>query len=495
MNEFESLLEETKEIGYIKSVFHSVGIISGLPHVTLNEMIISERMKRGFVHGLIEDGAEVLMLDAEELKTGEKVVRTGRTLEIPVGEGLLGRIVNPLCESMDELKEPISGPKEYRSVYSPAIPIMKRKIIKRPLETGVMVVDLMVPIGYGQRELIIGDAKTGKTSLLLQIIANQVRKGLICVYVGIGKKDPAVKAVKEYFKKQMVLNGVVIVHTSADDSLAMGYLAPYTGITIAEFFRDKGHDVIVAFDDLTTHAKIYRQISLLLKRNPGRDSYPGDIFHIHAELLERAGNFKMGKEVSITAFPLAETLENDISGFIQTNLIAMTDGHLFFDIDEFQKGKRPAINIFLSVSRVGNQTKTQIEKELAGMIRRKLDQYYRILELAQFGGEISLESRKLIEFGKRLEVLLTQSLDVFIPQELQIILVGLLFSDFWVDKPLVKMREEIQKIIHHYHVTKKPSLNVEIKDIVDPKHLQFIITRIIPQVESIIQKNGDTKRN
>jgi F-type H+-transporting ATPase subunit alpha len=259
-------------------------------------------------------------------------------------------------------------------------------------------------------------------------------------------------------------------------------------MAVAEYFRDRGKKVLIAFDDLTTHAKIYREISLLLKRMPGRDSYPGDIFHIQASLLERAGNVnKNGREVSITALPVAETLENDLSGFIQTNLMAMTDGHIFFDINEFRKGKRPAVNVFLSVTRVGNQTKTPVEREIAAFLRKKMIEYQRVLELTQFGAELLPETQKTIEIGQKIELLLNQSLEILIPRQLQIILVGLLITGFWDLKSQREMKAEVEKILKLFQKGKIPALREKVEEIKNLDHLLFLMKEITPEIEKIIK--------
>jgi len=487
MSDFRFYLEKTKEIGYVTSLSHSVAYVSGLPNLKPEEMVITDTGKRGIVNGLRAESAEILMIDIKGLKVGEAVIRTGKSFEIPIGEGLLGRIINSLSQPTDGLG-PIRGEKEYQPVKKEAPPLIERVRMNTPLESGVMLVDFLVPIGYGQRELIIGDGKTGKTTFLLQTIISQVKKGTVCVYVGIGKKDTAIKWVEEYLKRQKVLDQTIIVHTTPDDSPALTYLAPYSGMSIAEYFRDKGKKVVIVLDDLTTHAKIYREISLLLKRAPGRDSYPGEIFHIQAALLERAGNTKSkkGEEVSITALPVAETLENDLSGYIQTNLMAMTDGHIFFDINEFRKGKRPAINAFLSVSRVGNQTKTPIERELSGWARKKLVEYRRLLEITQFGAELPAETQKTIEFGERLEFLFNQESEIIIPRKLQLLLIGLLLSDFWEDKSLRGMKIEINKLLENYQKGVLPEFKEEIEEIKDFHHLQFLMKEIMPEIEKTI---------
>jgi F-type H+-transporting ATPase subunit alpha len=487
MDDFKDYLKKYKEIGYIVSLSHSVAYVSGLPELKPGEMVITESGKIGITHGLKKESAEILMVDIKGLKVKEQVARVGKEFEIRVGQGLLGRVINPLSQPIDG-QGPIGGEKEYRKIKRDAPSFIERIRINKPLETGVMTVDLLIPIGCGQRELIIGDTKTGKTTFLLQSIVSQAKKGVICVYVGIGKKDTAIKWVEEYLKNQDIFDKVIIIHTTPDDSPTLIYLAPYSGMSIAEYFRDKGKNVVIILDDLSTHAKIYREISLLLKRAPGRDSYPGDIFHIHAELLERAGNIKdrENKKVSITALPVAETLENDLSGFIQTNLMAMTDGHVFFDTNEFRKGKRPAINTFLSVSRVGNQTKTLIEKNLASWIRKKMAEYQRALEISQFGAELPAETQETIELGKRLEILFSQDPETIIPQELQLFLVGLLVSGFWKDKSLIEMKTEVLRLLEEYKRGILPKLPEEIGGIKDLDHLQFLVREILPEVEKIV---------
>jgi F-type H+/Na+-transporting ATPase subunit alpha len=483
MQEFEDYLEKNKEIGRISGFFESTAYVSGLPGLKLGESIITESGKKGIVYGLQKEIAEILVIESKNLKTGEAVARSDEQFSIEINENLLGRIVNPLCEAIDN-KGPVIENKITKHIETTAPPFIQRKRVRKSLETGIMAVDLLVPIGHGQRELIIGDAKTGKTTLLLQTLVSQAKRGAICIYVGIRKKDTAIRLIEDYLIKQDVLNQTIIINTTPDDSPTLSYLAPYSGMTIAEYFKDRGKEVTIIFDDLSAHAKVYREISLLLKRPPGRDSYPGDIFHIHAALLERAGNFKTGdKEISITALPVAETLENDISGYIQTNLMAMTDGHIFFDINAFRKGKRPAINAFISVSRVGNQTKTPIEKEVASWFRKKTLEYERILSLAQFGTELTKETQMTIELGKRIEVLLNQNPETTIIRNTQIILAGLLISGFWDNKSLEIMENNIAKIIKKAEFLE---METKIEGIKDIKHLLFLIKEIKPKISKII---------
>ena len=487
MRDFKSYLEKTGEIGQIVGLSHSIVYISGLPGLKPGEMIITENGEKGIVHGLGKEIAEVLMFEPEKLKVGEEVARTNKPFQIPVSQGFLGRIIDPLCRPIDGLG-PVLGEKKYLSIQREAPGITRRVRVNKPLETGVMVVDLLVPVGYGQRELVIGDAKTGKTTFLLQAMVSQAKEGIICIYVGIGKETSAVKIVEDYLKEMNVFDKTVMVIATSENPSTINYLSPFSGMTVAEYFRDRGEKVLIIFDDLTSHAKFYREISLLVKRVPGRASYPGDIFHIQAAVVERAGNIKTpdNKEVSITALPVAETLENDISGYIQTNLMAMTDGHIFFDINVFREGKRPAINAFLSVSRVGNQTKTPIDKALAGWIKRKLVEYQRVMGLSQFGVELSLETQKLLDLGKKLEILFNQGPKTIIPRSLQLFLFGLIFFGFWEDKPQNVMKVEIDEILKKYKEGVFSEVESEIKKIKNLEELKSFIGEIIPKVKKIL---------
>jgi F-type H+-transporting ATPase subunit alpha len=304
--------------------------------------------------------------------------------------------------------------------------------------------------------------------------------------VAIGKETSAVKFVEDYLKEEGVFENTIMVVAFGKDPPTLNYLAPFSGMTVAEYFRDKGKNVLIALDDLTTHAKFYREISLSAKRLPGRSCYPGDIFHIQAALLERAGNIE-GKygEVSITALPVGETLENDISGYIQTNLIAMTDGHIFFDSEEFRKGKRPAINAFLSVSRVGNQTKNQIEKELAQLIRKNLVEYQKAQAVAQFGVELSPKTRKILEIGRKIEILFEQDPKTLIPYSLRVFLFGLLFCGFFDGKPENLTRLEKEEIIKGYKKGELKELD-EIKRLKNFEELKIFVEKMMPKVREIL---------
>ena len=473
---FKDYLKETGEVGAIRSIVHSIVYVSGLPGVRPKEMVVAEGGQRGIVQSLEPEMAEVLMLDTSDLVSNLQVTRTKETFTIPVSEEILGRVVNPFGRSLDGLG-PISGEKQNQPIEPSAPGINVRSRITRPLETGATIVDLLVPIGYGQRELVIGDKKTGKTTFLLQTIANQAASGTVCVYVSIGKRVDDLKGVEEYLRKKDVLGRCALVTASAADPATMVYLAPYTGMSIAEYFRDKGSDVVIIFDDLTNHAKFYRELSLLSKRTPGRSSYPGDIFHAHAALLERAGNIQgaLGKNVSISAFPVAETLEGDMAGYIQTNLMAITDGHIYFDVNEFRKGSRPAVNPALSVSRVGNQTREPVDKEFAQLVREDLSSYQRSLDIARFGVELPERTRNQIERGEKIGTIFNQDAAATVPRSLQLILLGLLLSGFWDGKGASLVKVDVIKLIAKHQKGELKSLEDQIGEVKSPSDLISLV--------------------
>ena len=484
---FKEYLHETGEVGSVQSIIQSIVYVSGLPSVRPKEMIIGEGGQRGIVQAVEEGLVEVLMLDTSGLVSNLPVARTNETFSVPVSDGLLGRIIDAIGRPIDG-KGPIIGNKVNQPIEPPAPGISLRVKINKPLETGVSMVDLLVPIGYGQRELVIGDKKTGKTTFVLQAIANQAAKGIICVYVSIGKRQDDLKFVENYLSKKNVLGNCVLISANAADPATMVYLSPYSGMAVAEYFRDSGRNVMVVFDDLTNHAKFYREISLLLQRAPGRSSYPGDIFHIHAALLERAGNIMIsnGSIVSITALPMAETLEGDLAGYVQTNLMAITDGHIFFDIEEFRKGARPAINPGLSVSRVGNQTKQPIDRKLAQILREDLSRYSKSLDIARFGVELPEKTRQEIEMGEKIGVILNQDADTIVPRGLQMIMLGMLFAGFWQGKNSGLVRVDIIKIMQNYQKGAFKFIETQILTANTPDDLSNLVRKYAQNISEVL---------
>lgn len=437
---FTYFLDKVGEIGFVDQVRPPVVYISGLPNAVLSEMVFFESGCMGIVTSLSEDYVEVMTFSNLIIRVGEKVSRSGGILEIPVGEGLLGNVVNSLGESVYENKV-ITGLDERRSVDASPPPINTRERITLPFETGVSMVDFLIPLGKGQRELIIGDSNTGKTTFALQSILSQAKTGSICIYAGIGKKKHSIKRIEKLLEDHNVKDKVVIVGSSSSDPIGNIYLTPYTAMTIAEYFRDRGKDVLLVLDDLSTHAKYYRELSLISKKFPGRDSYPGDVFYTHAKLLERAGNFKFGdKMVSITCLPLASSIEGDITGYIQTNLMSITDGHIFFDQSLFKSGKRPPINYFLSVTRVGRQTQSKVRWG----INRELSSFFYLHSKTErfihFGAELNEGIKATVDMGKKLDQFFDQTSEEVYAIDVQIILFVLIWSGILKEETSGKIR-------------------------------------------------------
>jgi len=463
---YDEYLNSVGEIGYIDSIVHSIAYVTGLPGARTREVVVAQGGQIGIVQALLPGYVEVLMLSTAGLKNETPIARTGESFKIAVSKEILGRVVNPFGAPIDGAG-PIGGEKEFRSIDEPAPALHTRARIDQPLETGVQVVDLLVPLGYGQRELVIGDRKTGKSIFLLQTVVAQASKGVVCIYVSIGKRQSDIKSVEEYLKSWSgAFSNCTIVAASSSDPASMIYLAPFAGFSIAEYFRDRGKNVLIIFDDLTNHAKFYRELSLLSKRTPGRSSYPGDIFNLHASMLERAGQIKTERgKVSITALPVAESLEGDITGYIQTNLMSITDGHIFFDPEKFREGARPAINHALSVSRVGNQTKSPLEKELAQRIREALARYEKDKEIARFGVDLPESTKAEIDTGEKIELVLNQDTETLVPATLSLMLMGLLLGDFWKGKRVEQVKVDLIKITQKYQQGKLASLHDSITQI------------------------------
>jgi F-type H+-transporting ATPase subunit alpha len=410
---------ETRTEGSIVSIRDGIVRIYGLNDVMLGEMIEFPGPCYGLALNLERDSVGAVVLgNYETLSEGQVVKCTGRILEVPVGEALLGRVVNALGQAIDgrgsiatEMKAPIEQ-------IAPGV--ISRQSVSQPLQTGILAIDSMLPIGRGQRELIIGDRQTGKTALGIDAIINQKNTGVKCIYVAIGQKAASVAAVVRKLEEHDALKHTIIVSASAADSAAMQFIAPYSGCAMGEYFRDRGEDALIVYDDLTKQAWAYRQISLLLRRPPGREAYPGDIFYLHSRLLERAARVNAefvekatqgrvkGRTGSLTALPIIETQAGDVSAFVPTNVISITDGQIFLETDLFNSGIRPAINAGLSVSRVGSAAQTKIIKKLGGGIRLSLAQYRELAAFSQFMSDLDEATRKQLERGQRVTEVLKQ---------------------------------------------------------------------------------------
>jgi len=346
----------------------------------------------------------IVLGDDNAIRPGQYAVCSGILMSVPVGDTLLGRIVNPLGEAVDDNGPVITSRKRMIEAVAPSI--ISRSPVDTPLETGLKVIDSLVPIGHGQRELIIGDSKTGKTSIAVDAILNQKQEDTICIYVAIGQKRSSVARIAKLLERKDCFNSTVIVAATASDSAALQFLAPYSGVAIAEYFMSKGLRVLIVYDDLTKHGISYRQLSLLLRRPPGREGYPGDVFFAHSRLLERAANLKGSG--SITAFPIVETIQSDVSAYIPTNVISITDGQIFLETELFSRGIRPAVSPGLSVSRIGSAAQNFLIKSVAGPLKQRLAQYREVEGFARLGMAIDDATQQLVDFGLKLTEILTQ---------------------------------------------------------------------------------------
>ena len=400
---------DVSQVGRVVEVSDGIARIYGLDSAMSGEMLEFENNIRGEVFNLEEDSiGAVIYGDYTKVKEGSDVHLSGQVLSIPAGFELLGRVVNPLCEPLDGGPDIMTTARRF--VESDAPGIAQRQPVRRPVQTGIKSIDSMIPIGRGQRELIIGDRKTGKTAIALDTIINQRGQDVICVYVAIGQKDSTIADVIETLRKYKAMDYTVVVGTSAADSAPMQYIAPYCGCAIAEYFMYEHHrDTLCVYDDLSKHAVAYRQLSLLLRRPPGREAYPGDIFYIHSRLLERSA--KLSDELgggSLTALPIVETLEKQISAYIPTNVISITDGQIYLDRDLFHAGTRPAIDVGMSVSRVGGDAQVEAMKRVASKLRLDLAAYNELKEFARLGTELDLASQIRLDRGSRMVELLKQ---------------------------------------------------------------------------------------
>jgi len=413
---------KARHIGRITAIADGVVKISGLPEVAYLERIQFKNGVSGFVINLEEEEVGAIVLgDYLGLHEGEEVESTGELLSMPVGDSLIGRVVNPLGEPIDG-KGTISTKKRY-PIEKIAPSVMYREPVTKPLQTGLKAIDAIIPIGRGQRELIIGDRNTGKTAIAIDTIINQNKEDVICIYVAIGQKMSRIAHIISDLEKHDAMGHTIIVSGSASDSAAFQYLAPYAGCAIGEYFMDQGKDVLVIYDDLTKHAWAYRQISLTLRRPSGREAYPGDVFYLHSRLLERACRVdKAHGGGSITALPIVETQANDVSGYIPTNVISITDGQIYLETDLFNAGQRPAINVGLSVSRVGGKAQMSAMKKVAGNLKLDLAQYRELAAFAQFSSDLDETTRKQIDRGARMMEVLKQDQFAPISVELQVIL-------------------------------------------------------------------------
>lgn len=414
---------EIEETGKIISVADGVAKVYGLKNVMAGEMVEFENGDKGMTLNLEEASVGIVILGkGEGLKEGSSVKRLKRLLKVPVGDAMVGRVVNALGEPIDA-KGAIKS-SESRFVEEKAKGIMARKSVHEPLQTGLKAIDALVPIGRGQRELIIGDRQTGKTTVAVDTIINQKGQDVICIYVAIGQKQSNVAQVVKRLEEHGAMDYTIVVNAGASDPAALQYIAPYAGVTMGEYFRDNGRHALIIYDDLSKHAVAYREMSLILRRPPGREAYPGDVFYLHSRLLERASKLsdKLGAG-SLTALPIIETQAGDVSAYIPTNVISITDGQIFLETDLFNAGVRPAINVGLSVSRVGGSAQIKAIKQVSGNLRLDLAQYRELQAFAQFASDLDESSRKQLERGQRMVEILKQPPYSPLAVERQIVLI------------------------------------------------------------------------
>jgi F-type H+/Na+-transporting ATPase subunit alpha len=468
---------EVVDVGTVIQIGDGIARVHGLEKAMAGELLEFQNGVMGMVLNLEEDNVGVVILGPfRDIKEGDTVKRTGRIMEVPVGEALLGRVVNPLGQPLDGLG-PINTT-QFRPVESPAPGVMARKSVHEPLQTGIKAIDAMIPIGRGQRELIIGDRQTGKTAVALDTIINQKGQNMICIYVAIGQKQSTVANIVETLRKHGALEYTIVVSATASDPAPLLFLAPYAGVTMGEYFMYKGQHVLCVYDDLSKQAAAYREMSLLLRRPPGREAYPGDVFYLHSRLLERAA--KLSDEMgagSLTALPFIETQAGDISAYIPTNVISITDGQIFLETDLFNAGQRPAVNTGLSVSRVGGAAQIKAMKKVAGPLKLELAQYRELAAFAQFGSDLDKATQARLTRGQRLMEIMKQNQFDPMPVEKQVAIIYTATKGYLDDIPVEDVRR-FEKEFLSYLDSNKPQLLEHIrttKELPDEKELNAAI--------------------
>jgi F-type H+/Na+-transporting ATPase subunit alpha len=449
--------QDLAEVGSVLSVGDGIARIYGLGKVALGELIEFQNGTKAIALNLEEDNVgAVVMGDTSVIAEGDTVKRTGQIAQVPVGDALVGRVVDALGNPIDGLGD-INTPHTRRlEIKAPGI--VGRKSVHEPMQTGLKAIDAMTPVGRGQRELIIGDKKTGKTTVAIDTIINQKGTGVICIYVAIGQKRSSVVQVVERLKEHGAMDHTIVVSATASEPAPMSFLAPYAGCAMGEYFMENGKHALIIYDDLSKHAVAYRSVSLLLRRPPGREAYPGDVFYLHSRLLERAAKLsdKLGGG-SLTALPVIETLEGDVSAYVPTNVISITDGQIFLEADLFNSGIRPAVNVGLSVSRVGGAAQVKSMKKIAGTLRLDLAQYREKQAFAQFGSDLDAATRAQLAKGARLVEILKQGQNVPMPVELQVLSIFAVANGY-TDKLEVAQVRPFEEALHRHMLSNESGL-------------------------------------
>ena len=454
---------ETTDVGTVIQVADGIARIHGLENAMQGELLEFPGEVYGMVMNLEEDNVGVVLLgDSRAVNEGDVVKTTGRVVEVPVGDALTGRVVNALGQPIDE-KGPIDTDK-YRPVERVAYGVIDRQAVDTPVQTGIKAIDSMVPIGRGQRELIIGDRQTGKTAIAVDTIINQKGQNMHCIYVAIGQKASTVAGIVKTLKEHDAMEYTTVVASTASELAPLQYIAPYAGCAIGEEWMERGEDVLIIYDDLSKHATAYRTLSLLLRRPPGREAYPGDVFYLHSRLLERAS--RLSKELgggSLTAIPIIETQAGDVSAYIPTNVISITDGQIYLETEMFHAGFRPAINAGLSVSRVGGAAQIKAMKKIAGPIRTELAQYRELASFAQFGSELDDDTRERLAQGERIKEVLKQPQYQPLPVEKQVAIIYAVTRKYLLDVPVERIAE-FEKGLYEFVETKYPEIYKAIRE-------------------------------
>lgn len=455
---------ETTDVGTVIQVADGIARIHGLENAMQGELLEFPGEVYGMVMNLEEDNVGVVLLgDSRAVNEGDVVKTTGRVVEVPVGDALTGRVVNALGQPIDE-KGPIDTEK-YRPVERVAYGVIDRQAVDTPVQTGIKAIDSMVPIGRGQRELIIGDRQTGKTAIAVDTIINQKGQNMHCIYVAIGQKASTVASIVKTLKEHDAMEYTTVVAATASELAPLQYIAPYAGCAIGEEWMERGEDVLIIYDDLSKHATAYRTLSLLLRRPPGREAYPGDVFYLHSRLLERAS--RLSEELgggSLTALPIIETQAGDVSAYIPTNVISITDGQIYLETEMFHAGFRPAINAGLSVSRVGGAAQIKAMKKIAGPIRTELAQYRELAAFAQFGSELDDDTRERLAQGERIKEVLKQPQYQPLAVEKQIVIIYAVTRKYLLDVPVERIAE-FEKGLYEFVETKYPEIYKAIREI------------------------------
>ncbi len=473
---FESRIQ-LNDTGTVITVGDGIVRIHGLENCMMNELLEFENGVQCMALNLEQDFVGAVMLGSDaDIKEGAAVKRTGKIISVPVGEALLGRVVNSLGEPIDG-KGPIVTA-ESRPIERIAPGIITRKSVDTPLQTGIKAIDSMIPIGRGQRELIIGDRQTGKTAIAVDTIINQRETGVLCIYVAIGQKSSTVATVVEQLKNAGAMDYTIVVSATASELAPLQYIAPYSGCAMGEYFMEQGKDVLIVYDDLSKHAVAYRALSLLLKRPPGREAYPGDVFYLHSRLLERAANLNENYGGgSLTALPIIETQAGDVSAYIPTNVISITDGQIFLETELFNSGVRPAVNPGISVSRVGGSAQIKAMKKVAGSLKLEYSQYRELQAFSQFGSDLDTDTKNRLAKGERIVAVLKQGQSAPLPVENQVIIIYAVINNYLKDIAVERVGEFETELFAHI-ASNHP-------DITDSIRKEKVLT---PENEEVLKK-------